>query len=286
MSSASVRSGHVWTTLAFSIFSLALLIVLRLVLIVPILRKQAGLKVDQKPRKRSEDEKIKVAVFLGSGGHTAEMLKLVSALDPARYTERVYFVSHGDQFSTSKAYELETSIAAREPNIKTESQRGKANADSSHSSLASSRHLVVVEELPRARRVHQSFATTPLSATRCLMVCIEHVLLRPMVAYWRNGPRRRRPSPQSGVLPKETRKDDIFADLLLLNGPGTCVPLVLAVYIRKMLGLHSPHMMYVESFARVRSLSLSAKLLRGLVDTFVVQWPEASPGAECRGWLV
>ncbi|KAE8267804.1 hypothetical protein A4X09_0g4537 [Tilletia walkeri] len=287
MSSASVRSGHVWTTLAFSVFSLALLIVLRLVLIVPILRKQAGLKVEQKPRKRSEDERIKVAVFLGSGGHTAEMLKLVSALDPVRYTERVYFVSHGDQFSTRKAYELETSIIAdREPNIKTESQRGKANADSSHSSLASSRHRVVVEELPRARRVHQSFATTPLSAAHCLIVCIEHVLLRPIVAYWRNGPRRRRPSPQSGVPSEEIRKDDIFADLLLLNGPGTCVPLVLAVYIRKMLGLHSPHMMYVESFARVRSLSLSAKLLRGLVDTFVVQWPEASPGAQCRGWLV
>jgi len=46
---------------------------------------------------------------------------------------------------------------------------------------------------------------------------------------------------------------------------------------------------YVESFARVKSLSLSGKLLRFLVDRFVVQWPtilEDGKRGEHRGWLV
>jgi beta-1,4-N-acetylglucosaminyltransferase len=46
---------------------------------------------------------------------------------------------------------------------------------------------------------------------------------------------------------------------------------------------------YVESFARVRSLSLSAKILKWFVDVFVVQWPELAKGEErvtYKGWLV
>ena len=55
-----------------------------------------------------------------------------------------------------------------------------------------------------------------------------------------------------------------------------------------MLGLRYTKIIYVESFARVKSLSLSAKILRRVVDLFIVQWPEA--GGEGRkvyhGWLV
>lgn len=66
-----------------------------------------------------------------------------------------------------------------------------------------------------------------------------------------------------------------------------------------MLGLKHTRIIYVESFARVTSLSLSGKLLRPFVDTFVVQWPGATGGdavlekkkgepvrATYRGWLV
>lgn len=74
------------------------------------------------------------------------------------------------------------------------------------------------------------------------------------------------------------------SDVLLLNGPGTCFVLCIAVYINrvrcflsraeymstdaasKILGLKSPKLIYIESFARVRHLSLSGKLLRPLVD--------------------
>ena len=47
---------------------------------------------------------------------------------------------------------------------------------------------------------------------------------------------------------------------------------------KQVLGLPYTRIIYVESFARVTSLSLSAKLLRPFVDTFVVQWPQVANG--------
>lgn len=63
--------------------------------------------------------------------------------------------------------------------------------------------------------------------------------------------------------------------LLLANGPGTCVPLCAAAVLWRALGVCQTRIAYVESVARVRRLSLSAKLLRGLrlVDVLMVQWP-------------
>ncbi|WOO86383.1 UDP-N-acetylglucosamine transferase subunit ALG14 [Vanrija pseudolonga] len=75
------------------------------------------------------------------------------------------------------------------------------------------------------------------------------------------------------ALPRVTPWVDV-----LLNGPGTAV--VLVAVARRILGLSYTCIIYVESFARVKTLSLSGKLLRPFVDTFVVQWPDASgPGA-------
>lgn len=66
--------------------------------------------------------------------------------------------------------------------------------------------------------------------------------------------------------------------------------LVLVSYIRRIFGLSYTKIIYVESFARVKTLSLSAKLLKPFVDKMVVQWPDMG-GAEgrrvdYRGWLV
>jgi beta-1,4-N-acetylglucosaminyltransferase len=77
--------------------------------------------------------------------------------------------------------------------------------------------------------------------------------------------------------------------VLIVNGPGTCVVLVLVSWIRRILGLDHTRIIYVESFARVKSLSLSGKLVKPFVDTFVVQWPQAGMGGrnvEHKGYLV
>ncbi|KIY73109.1 glycosyltransferase family 1 protein [Cylindrobasidium torrendii FP15055 ss-10] len=119
--------------------------------------------------------------------------------------------------------------------------------------------------VPRARRVHQSIVSTPPTALRSLFACIKLMTMSPLLG--------------ASTVP----------DVLILNGPGTCLILCLAVYVSKFLGLSAPRLVYVESFARVRSLSLTGKLLRPLVDRFLIQWPEAagrSKKAEYYGILV
>ncbi|KAJ7287472.1 glycosyltransferase family 1 protein [Mycena rebaudengoi] len=123
--------------------------------------------------------------------------------------------------------------------------------------------------IPRARHLHQSLVTTPPTALYSLLACIYHVTLAPI------------------LFPNSTRAS--FADVLILNGPGTCFVLCIAVYLNKFLGLSAPRIIYIESFARVESLSLSGRLLYPFVDRFVVQWPQLlqkAQGAEFHGWLV
>ena len=64
--------------------------------------------------------------------------------------------------------------------------------------------------------------------------------------------------------------------LVLVNGPGTCVPIVLATRLLSLFGLFKTQIVYVESICRVKTLSLSAKLLMTLriLDVIIVQWPE------------
>lgn len=63
--------------------------------------------------------------------------------------------------------------------------------------------------------------------------------------------------------------------LVLCNGPGTCVPFCYAAYLLRMLGRLPAHskIVFVESFCRVETLSLSGRLLLPLADMFVVHWP-------------
>ncbi|KAF7315597.1 UDP-N-acetylglucosamine transferase subunit ALG14 [Mycena indigotica] len=115
--------------------------------------------------------------------------------------------------------------------------------------------------VPRARRLHQPLYTIPPTALRALLSCIYYLTFasRPL------------------------------GDVLILNGPGTCLVLCIAVYINKFLGIAAPRLIYIESFARVESLSLSGKLLHPLVDRFIVQWKQLAEkvkGAEFYELLV
>jgi beta-1,4-N-acetylglucosaminyltransferase len=119
--------------------------------------------------------------------------------------------------------------------------------------------------IPRARRVHQTLTGTPLAAFYSLMVCSYHLTLLPFFS----GRRK------------------TFADVLILNGPGTCFILCVAVYINKFFGFHAPYIVYVETFARVSSLSLSGKLVRRFADCFVTQWQNIQVVQERSNyWLV
>lgn len=65
-----------------------------------------------------------------------------------------------------------------------------------------------------------------------------------------------------------------WPDLVLCNGPGTCIPICAVAYLIKFIGLHDVKLVYVESICRVEALSLSGKLLYYIADQMVVQWPE------------
>ena len=96
--------------------------------------------------------------------------------------------------------------------------------------------------LPRSREVGQSYATSVLTTLYALVHAIFLVL-------------RRRPS------------------LLLTNGPGTCIPICVVAYALRFLGIKHVTIIYVESIARVQTLSLSGKIMIRFADHFLVQWP-------------
>ena len=51
---------------------------------------------------------ITIGVVLGSGGHTAEMFRMIKDLDFAIFDERIYFVTSGDLLSAPKAQKFES----------------------------------------------------------------------------------------------------------------------------------------------------------------------------------
>ena len=81
----------------------------------------------------------------------------------------------------------------------------------------------------------------------------------------------------------------IQPDALVVNGPGTCVPFALAALAARILCLpNQPRIVFVESMCRVKSLSLSGRILYPIADRFVVQWQHLQtqyPEAEYLGLM-
>mmetsp|Transcript_7585 Transcript_7585/g.12767 ORF Transcript_7585/g.12767 Transcript_7585/m.12767 type:complete len:217 (-) Transcript_7585:347-997(-) len=64
--------------------------------------------------------------------------------------------------------------------------------------------------------------------------------------------------------------------VILCNGPGTCVPICLAAALFRFFSaqFYSPRIVFTESYCRVESLSLTGKILYNIADKFIVQWPQ------------
>ncbi|TMW68929.1 hypothetical protein Poli38472_001085 [Pythium oligandrum] len=98
--------------------------------------------------------------------------------------------------------------------------------------------------IPRSREVGQSWSSTVWTTLRSFLVCLSEVY-------------HHRP------------------ELVLCNGPGTCIPICAAVLLFRFLGLQrQSKIVFCESFARVQTLSLSGKLLYYVADEFVIHWPQ------------
>lgn len=100
--------------------------------------------------------------------------------------------------------------------------------------------------ITRSRKVHQSYLSSILTTMRSFFECI------PILMHAQ-------------------------PDLILCNGPATCVPVCLLAFLLKVFYINSrSKIAFVESFCRVKTLSLSGWILLYLTDIFVVQWPAIS----------
>lgn len=100
--------------------------------------------------------------------------------------------------------------------------------------------------ISRSRKVHQSFLSSVFTTLKSIVDCM------PLLMHAR-------------------------PDLILCNGPATCVPVCLVAFLFKVFYINNRcKIAFIESYCRVKSLSLSGWILLYLSDIFVVQWPKIS----------
>ena len=176
-------------------------------------------------------------VVAGSGGHTAEILRLMASLSPASYSPRHYVIADTDQTSEDKIRSFESL---------------------EHHRHADSESKYTLHRIPRSREVGQWRVSSGVTFLKALFRSLPLVFrLRP--------------------------------DVILCNGPGTCVPPCLAGVLLGVLGVKKVLIVYVESVCRVETLSLSGRILYPISDYFFVQWPtlkERYPKSIFRGRVV
>ncbi|KAL8700340.1 MAG: hypothetical protein Q9224_001011 [Gallowayella concinna] len=212
------------------------------------------------PRLRGQPTRL--LIVLGSGGHTSEMFSLLHALDPNLYTHRSYIVSSGDDFSASKAMEFEKALETKRVY-----KRGASLVPSTYD----------ISVIPRARNVHQPLLTTPISSLRCLVACFT-ILRAPSIQ--QRLPADSKQNQTRKVVPDALRYT--YPDLIIANGPATAVLVIVASLMLRFFHLRGSEgklrTIYVESWARVNSLSLSGKILVGcgMVNRMMVQWDNLS----------
>ncbi|KAI0462480.1 hypothetical protein LJB42_003974 [Komagataella kurtzmanii] len=184
------------------------LVVIRVIFCVPFCRLQDVGPVLDKP--------LSVLILLGSGGHTGELLSILSQLD------------HKFKYSFIV----------------------QSNDESSVLRLEKSQVTGTVYTVPRARNVGDGLLRSVQETLKCWLGTMKVL-----------------------VFDKKWKEGNI-PSVLLVNGPGSCVPLAYSIVVLNILGLTSTRIIYMESLTRVNELSLSGKLLYLVADRFVVQWPE------------
>jgi beta-1,4-N-acetylglucosaminyltransferase len=199
----------------------------------------------------------RVMAVLGSGGHTTEMLALLPALTgDADLRPLLCVVADTDATSRERARAAGVRAIARR-SVRRPWRPRTCPPNSRPVPLAGSEQIggpsVQWLTLPRAREVGQSWLSTPWSAARAALAAAVLVATQ-------------------------------APDLLLVNGPGTCVPVALAALLWRAVGLVRTRVVFVESVCRVHAPSLSGRLLLPVADRFLVQWPELH--GRLRGWGV
>jgi beta-1,4-N-acetylglucosaminyltransferase len=214
---------------------------------------------DVAPLTKKSTSPFHMVIVLGSGGHTAEMMSLVRDINPTRCKHRTYIVSSGDSFSSSKALEIEKRIQSKH------SVPGTPVTTQGY--YDSNTGIWDIKTVPRARKIHQSLFTAPFSSISCLIGCLRALYVT---------------AKTSKVSPGQ------FPGVVATNGPATAVIFIVAALLLKLSGIAPVSKMkiiYVESWARVVTLSLSGKILLrlGICEKFIVQWEALAKSINDRG---
>ncbi|PHH73864.1 hypothetical protein CDD82_5231 [Ophiocordyceps australis] len=225
----------------FTTSLLVLTVTVALVLMTRHVRLVRGRRTrhQARPRRSSLPLPPQYYVFvLGSGGHTKEMLMMMDDgfCDFANLHRR-YLVSSGDATSLHQLHDYEAQL--------TQLCRVAGTRPGSFD----------VRLVARARRVYQPLWTTPWTALRSFLDILP-VLLSSPDNYAPNRPH--------------------YPTQIFANGPATALFVALAAHVLKVLWLvpqNSMRFIYIESWARISSLSLTGKILyyACLADVFYVQ---------------
>ncbi|KAK9953131.1 hypothetical protein ABG768_017152 [Culter alburnus] len=165
-------------------------------------------------------------------GQKGSVSVLVVAGSGGHTTEIIRLLGSLSQSYTPRHYVIADTDKMSEEKIRTFEAERKKSDSASQFTL---------HRIPRSREVRQSWSSSVLSSLSALMSSVPLVFrLQP--------------------------------DMVLCNGPGTCVPLCAAGLLLGVLGLKRVLIVYVESICRVETLSLSGKILYYLSDYFFVQW--------------
>lgn len=215
-----------------ALFSTTLLII-RLAFVLPSLRHHQN---NNTKKALSTLEGKSIMVLLGSGGHTGEMIRILSSANQSiSKSKQLYWViSSGDSTSVLHLRKFQINFQ-----------------------IENKSKLI---ELPRARKVGEGLMSSIKSTIKTIL---------------------------SLVCNFSTMK--IFPDVLIVNGPGTSVPICYWFFLVRLFGIHNTKILYIESLARVNDLSLSGKLCYLISDRFIVQWRSLVsryPNSECYGILV
>ena len=126
----------------------------------------------------------------------------------------------------------------------TSAVRLQAQYSSKTTETTNNKKSLCLHNIPRSREVGQSYWSSIFTTLGAMMYCIQLV--------WKEQPQ-----------------------LLLCNGPGTCLPLAIVVWMTRIMNVTPTQVVFCESFCRVQTLSLTGKFFYyGLADLFIVHWPE------------
>lgn len=100
-----------------------------------------------------------------------------------------------------------------------------------------------ISRIPRSRNVKQSYLSSVISTL--------YAILRTIPVVYRFKP-----------------------NVIFCNGPGSCVPICIVAFLLRCILILDCRIVFVESICRVRTLSLTGKILQYIADIVIVQWPQ------------